>query len=507
MGRPPGQSVRHRFGEDEHRPSGSRLRRRQPDQGRPVATASSIACLACTATLRTRTFPSSNCPCGCSSNWNPGRSPRNRDWRASALLVLAAAIRMWSWRKPRFLLQRQRPTRANRVPTCCLCRRAPSGLWATSCAGMRNASAANHHVGVMYVTRLPQRRDHHDCRLAVLADSSMLAAELLEQWRSGGRQPTDSAARDDARRHQGADGSRALLPTRLFTGRKPFGPKPEGGVRLWRPSRRLDFPCEPHGPHRPRSGGGLGGSRWRSESRGRRVVPGGRGARRLQVGRGRLLAARSPDAATGPDRLVAPRGRDAGRGPGARRRRTGSGLRRGDCHRRGSVTRRCGSASRCRRTTVPWAVAPASSAPVPVRDGRTRALRPRSRRGSLAVVPRKRHRCDGGSPHAVSATRGTCAWKFGPAALTESITGLLMQRAAAWRRRVFTAGDGRKRWGGVNGLRQAVRPPVPTCPGQRCPPAQGRCVRLPTYPWQRQRLWALAQGWADVFLGASDAGV
>ncbi|NLF71784.1 MAG: amino acid adenylation domain-containing protein [Candidatus Anammoximicrobium sp.] len=33
---------------------------------------------------------------------------------------------------------------------------------------------------------------------------------------------------------------------------------------------------------------------------------------------------------------------------------------------------------------------------------------------------------------------------------------------------------------------------------ERLAPADGRCVRLPTYPWQRQRLWALRKSWANL---------
>lgn len=42
----------------------------------------------------------------------------------------------------------------------------------------------------------------------------------------------------------------------------------------------------------------------------------------------------------------------------------------------------------------------------------------------------------------------------------------------------------------------------------RLAPADGRCVHLPTYPWQRQRLWALRKSWStarpDALLGPSE---
>ena len=341
-----------------------------------------------------------------------------------------------------------------------------------------------------------QRRDHHDCRLAVLADSSMLAAELLEQWRSGGDSPRIQPPATTPQ-HQGADGSRALLPTRLFTGRKPFGRnlkvafvyggRAEGWISLVSHMARIapglaEALAEVDGALSRVVGWSLAavvpdGSRWAEAAFWQPALLTLQLAltawwRRVGVtpdvvlgqGVGELAAACAAGIVTAEEALrvvaAAHQGAGALRSPGLSPR-------------------------------------PAALPFLSATDGREH-----SGRDLDAAHWRS---CLESATDAMAAVRTLCqrpvdvCLEVGPAALTESITGLLMQRqqpGVAVSSLRATGGSGGEVLTACGRLYAAGA----DLSWPALPPAQGRCVRLPTYPWQRQRLWALAQGWADVFL-------
>ena len=112
-GRAPGEHVRGRLGQDEHRPPGGRRGDRRPDQGRPLARApadpAEPALRDAEPVHPVRRDPA----CGCSETlgrWPRGDSPRAR--RASA--PSASAARTPTWCSPRRRERRARSARGRR---------------------------------------------------------------------------------------------------------------------------------------------------------------------------------------------------------------------------------------------------------------------------------------------------------------------------------------------------------------------------------------------------------
>ncbi len=200
--RPPaGQPLRHRLGEDQPRPHGSGRGDCRPDEG--GAWRSSIASCRpiCTSKRRIPTFLSADTAAAGAADAGAlaGRG-RSRDWPASARLVSAAATPTWCWKK------RRRPPwrppageeRAWRLlPLSARTEKALHDLAERYAAFLRDDPPA--WSDVCYTAA--RRRDHHDCRLTVRADSPETAADLLDAFLRG----------------QTRDG--------IFTGRKPYGHK------------------------------------------------------------------------------------------------------------------------------------------------------------------------------------------------------------------------------------------------------------------------------------------
>ncbi len=195
--RPPaGKPLRHRRGEDQHRPPGSGLGHRQPDEGRLGAQAPPVAAQLALPDAQSRHSLRHAAFAGATHSSNLGPTPPSRDWRASARSVLAGAIRTWFWRSRRPL----RPCRPSRevphlLPLSARTEKALRDLAERYGEFLRDDPPA--WADVCYTAAA--RREHHDCRLAVLADSHRQAADLLGSFLSGQSRP------------------------HVFAGRKPFG--------------------------------------------------------------------------------------------------------------------------------------------------------------------------------------------------------------------------------------------------------------------------------------------
>ena len=91
------------------------------------------------------------------------------------------------------------PGGSERGSRCCRFPPGPNRPCTTSPSDTSNCYATIRPPGPTCAIRPPQRRDHHDCRLAVLADSNRQAGELLRSLLDGESRPG------------------------MFNGRKPYG--------------------------------------------------------------------------------------------------------------------------------------------------------------------------------------------------------------------------------------------------------------------------------------------
>ena len=90
--------------------------------------------------------------------------------------------------------------------------------------------------------------------------------------------------------------------------------------------------------------------------------------------------------------------------------------------------------------------------------------------------------------------------EIGPRAITDSIAGLLSANgsATAALASLGESAEGRgDAWTAVGVLYAAGT----DFAWERLAPAEGRCVRVPSYPWQRQRLWAPTKKWLPGVVG------
>ncbi len=171
--------LQHRLGENQYRPSGGRGGCGEPDQSGLVAEARTAAAHLALPDAEPRHSVRPTAVAGPAAAGTLAEIVRSRGWRGSARSVSAAATPTWSCRSPR--LRRRPRCRPRRSPgrVCCCCRRARN----VPCAALaeRYVEFLSHDPpawsDVCYTAA--QRRDHHDCRLAVLADSPARALAAL----------------------------------------------------------------------------------------------------------------------------------------------------------------------------------------------------------------------------------------------------------------------------------------------------------------------------------------
>ncbi|MCY2994484.1 MAG: beta-ketoacyl synthase N-terminal-like domain-containing protein [Planctomycetota bacterium] len=350
------------------------------------------------------------------------------------------------------------------------------------------------------------RRDHHDCRLAVLADSPAQAAQLLGDWRAGEVSPlisspvsTPPQQEADAPRspllEQDVDAQHAARhqPRRLFTGRKPFGRNLKvafvygGRAENWIPYLTHVTAAVP----------GLANALEEIDAALTRVV-GWPLAPLLKADSRWVDAAFWRPALLALQLALTAWWRRTGVTPDVV---LGQGV--------GELAAACAAGI----LTADEALRVVTAEPRGVGVQPLPGLRPRpATLPFLSAVDGREHSgpdldaahwrsCLGGATDAAAAV-GTLSQRHvdvylevGPATLTESIAGRLTQTNHPG----VVVPSLRLADGGGGEVLTAVGTLYAAGADLSWPalaPADGRCVRVPTYPWQRQQLWTPIKGWA-----------